>query len=220
MTSAVADATVSAETSFAEHRVRREMDLEPARTAVLVIDMLNDFLDPQGAMPLPEGRRLFEPIRRLLAAARAQGSPVLWVCDAHPADDAEFRKRSVHCLTGTWGAEIVAELEPADGEYRVPKRRYSGFYETDLDLRLRELGIRHLVLTGVVTNICVRSTAHDAFFRGYEVIVPQECVAATGDREQDSSLYDIDTHYGSVVGLEDVLGRFGAARGVSSGGGR
>jgi len=88
----------------------------------------------------------------------------------------------------------------------VAKRRYSGFFETDLDLRLRELGVRHVVLTGVVTNICVRSTAHDAFFRGYDVVIAEECVAATSEREQASSLYDIDTHYGTVAGLDSVLG--------------
>lgn len=191
--------------AFSEYRVLRDLTFDPARTAILIIDMLNDFLEPSGAMPLLEGRSLYEPIRRLLAAARGNGANVIWVCDEHPPVDREFEKRSVHCLKGSWGAEIVAQLEPAAEEYRVPKRRYSGFYETDLDLRLRELEIRHLVLTGVVTNICVRSTAHDAFFRGYDVIVPVECVAATSEREQQSTLYDLDTHYATVAGLDEVL---------------
>ncbi len=190
---------------FSERRVQRSMGFDPRRSAVLVVDMLNDFLEPTGAMPLPEGHRLYEPIGRLLATARAHGSAVIWLCDSHPPGDREFDKRSVHCLNGTWGAQIVDALRPRDDEYRVSKRRYSGFYETDLDLRLRELGVRHVILTGVVTNICVRSTAHDAFFRGYDVIVVQDCVAATGEREQASSLYDIDTHFGTVSGLEEVL---------------
>lgn len=184
------------------------MGFDPGRSAVLVVDMLNDFLEPAGAMPLPEGRRLYEPIRRLLGTARTHQSAVIWVCDSHPPGDREFDKRSVHCLSGTWGAQIVEALQPPTDEYRVAKRRYSGFYETDLDLRLRELGVAHVILTGVVTNICVRSTAHDAFFRGYDVIVVEECVAATSEREQASSLYDIDTHYGTVAGLEEVLAVF------------
>ncbi|MBA2337130.1 MAG: cysteine hydrolase [Acidimicrobiia bacterium] len=204
--------TTDTPAAFSEYRVIRDLDLDPARTAVLVIDMLNDFLEPDGAMPLLEGRRLYEPIRRLLACARQNGASVIWVCDEHPPLDREFEKRSVHCLEGSWGAEIVAELEPAADEYRVPKRRYSGFYETDLDLRLRNLGIEHLILGGVVTNICVRSTAHDAFFRDYEVIVPVECVAATSEREQQSTLYDLDTHYGTVAGLEEVLAILVGAR--------
>ncbi len=192
--------------AFSEYRVRRDLDFDPAATAVLVIDMLNDFLDRDGAMPLPEGQALYAPIRQLLAAARENEMPVIWVCDEHPPDDKEFDKRAVHCLRGSWGAEIVPGLERRGDEYRVSKRRYSGFFDTDLDLRLRELGVRHVVLTGVVTNICVRSTAHDAFFRGYDVVVPEQCVAATSEREQASSLYDIDTHFGTVVGLDSVLG--------------
>ncbi len=192
-------------TEFSEHRVQRAMAFDPARTAVLVVDMLNDFLEPDGAMPLPAGKALYPPINRLLDAARCAAIPVLWICDEHPPGDKEFEKRTVHCLRGTWGAEIVSDLPVGGDEYRVPKRRYSGFFETDLDLRLRELDIRHVILVGVVTNICVRSTAHDAFFRGYDVIVPEDCVAATSDREQASSLYDIDTHYGTVTGIEAVL---------------
>jgi len=192
-------------TTFSERRVHRSLELEPERTAVLVVDMLNDFLDADGAMPLEGGDALYEPQRRVINAARAAGSPVIWVCDEHPEDDLEFEKRSVHCLAGSWGAQIVPQLDPRPDEYRVPKRRYSGFFETDLDLRLRKLGIRHLVVMGVVTNICVRSTVHDAFFRGYDVVVPTECVMATGEREQESTLYDIDTHFGTVTSLEDLL---------------
>ncbi len=193
------------ETTFSERRTHHSLELDPEWTAVLVVDMLNDFLDADGAMPLEGGDALYEPQRRLIDTARAAGSRVIWVCDEHPENDSEFDKRSVHCLAGSWGAQIVPQLDPRPDEYRVPKRRYSGFFETDLDLRLREFGIRHLVMMGVVTNICVRSTVHDAFFRGYDVIVPTECVMATGEREQASTLYDIDTHFGTVVPLADVL---------------
>lgn len=202
----------TAPTEFSEHRVNRDLDFDPDRTAVLVIDMLNDFLEPTGAMPLPEGRKLYDPIRSLLSTARENGATVIWVCDEHPPGDREFEKRSVHCLKGTWGAQIVAELEPREDEYLVSKRRYSGFFETDLDLRLRELAIDDLILAGVVTNICVRSTAHDAFFRGYGVVIPVECVAATSEREQESTLYDLDTHYGTVAALEQVRGILAGVR--------
>ncbi|MGI8517091.1 MAG: cysteine hydrolase family protein [Acidimicrobiia bacterium] len=198
--------------SFSEHRVKRGLDFDPARSAVLVIDMLNDFLEPDGAMPLLEGRRLYEPIRQLLRSARKSGTAVIWICDEHLATDREFEKRSVHCLQGTWGAGIVAELEPDANELRIPKTRYSGFFETDLDHRLCQQGVDHLILTGVVTNICVRSTAHDAFFRDYRVTIPVECVAATSEREQESTLYDLDTHYATVAGLEEVIAIFDESR--------
>lgn len=193
------------QSTFSEHRIARRLDFDPERSAVLVIDMLNDFLEPDGAMPLLEGRRLYEPIRRLLAAAREAGTKVIWICDEHLPTDREFEKRSVHCLKGSWGAEIVDELEPKTSELRIPKTRYSGFFATDLDQRLRQDGIDHLILTGVVTNICVRSTAHDAFFRDYVVTIPVECVAATSDREQESTLYDLDTHYANVTSLDEVV---------------
>src|SRR4029077_13059806 len=86
----------------------------------------------------------------------------------------------------------------------VVKRRYSAFFNTDLDLTLRDLQLNTLVVFGVVTNICVRSTVHDAFFLGYQAIVPEDCVAATGPREQASSLYDIATHFGAVSDARSV----------------
>jgi ureidoacrylate peracid hydrolase len=191
--------------SFSEKRVADTLEFDPRRTAVLVVDMLNEFLEEGGVMVLPEGRDLYGPLTRLIQAARRAGVPVIWASDEHPEQDKEFEKRIPHCIEGTWGAQVVDALKPDEGDYRVRKRRYSGFYETDLDLRLRELGIETVITTGIVTNICVRSTVHDAFFRGYKVIVPVECVAATSEREQQSSLYDIDTHFGVVAGLEEVL---------------
>ena len=105
----------------------------------------------------------------------------------------------------TWGAQIVDVLHRAPDDIVVPKRRYSAFFGTDLDLSLRERTIATVLVTGVVTNICVRSTVHDAFFLGYEVVVPVECVAATSPQAQATSLYDIETHYGTVTPLAQVL---------------
>jgi len=116
-----------------------------------------------------------------------------------------FKKRIPHCLIDTWGAHIVDALHRSPDDIIVPKRRYSAFFGTDLDLHLRERTIATVIVTGVVTNICVRSTVHDAFFLGYEVVVPVECVAATNPQAQAASLYDIDTHYGTVAPLAQVL---------------
>jgi ureidoacrylate peracid hydrolase len=192
--------------AFSERRVSDEIVLDPSKTAVLVVDMLNEFLSEGGQMVLLEGRTTIDPIKRLVQAARRSSTRVIWVCDEHPhPEDREFQKRVPHCFSGTWGAEIVKELTPLADEIRIGKRRYSGFFETDLDLRLRDWNVSQLVVSGVVTNICVRSTVHDAFFRGYQVVVPVECVAATSEREQASSLYDIETHFGKVMQLEEVL---------------
>src|SRR5262249_33747186 len=108
-------------------------------------------------------------------------------------------------LIDTWGASIVDALHRAPDDIVVPKRRYSAFFGTDLDLHLRERTIGTVLVTGVVTNICVRSTVHDAFFLGYEVVVPVECMAATTPQAQATSLYYIDTHYGTVAPLGQIL---------------
>lgn len=191
--------------SFSEKRTHQTVAFNPERAAVLVVDMLNDFFKPGGAMVLEGGDILYEPIETLNARARELGMPVFWLNQTLPPEDTLFQKRVVHCLADSWGADIVSDLTFGERDIIVPKRRYSGFFQTDLDLHLRERDIKHVIVTGVVTNICVRSTVNDAFFLGYDVIVPSDCVAATSDQLQESHLYDIDTHYGRVMTLAELL---------------
>ncbi len=197
---------------FSAHNVASEARLTPARTAVLVIDMLNDFCKPGGAMVLPGYAALVPPQRAVIEAARAAGAPILFINDTHRKtvrQDREHLKRTPHCFEGEWGAEVIDDLAPRDGDIRVIKRRYSGFFNTDLDVTLKDLAVDTLVMMGVVTNICVRATVHDAFFLGYTAVVPEDCVAATGPREQASSLYDIATHYGIVTDSHAVVAALG-----------
>ena len=196
---------------FSEKRVKEQaVPLVPERTAVLVVDMLNEFLEEGGLMVLPGGHVLYPPIQRLLDTAHRLSMPVFWLNQTlHPGDKL-FEKRIIHCIAGTWGAQVVSALRGDPSDVTIPKRRYSGFFQTDLDLSLRERKIENVIVTGVVTNICVRSTIHDAFFLGYEVLVPVECVAATSAAQQESSLYDIDTHYGTVCELDTLLARLPA----------
>lgn len=193
--------------NFAECFVEDGAQLKLGKSALLIVDMLNDFCKEGGCMVLPEGAEAVEPIQRLIAAYHEKGLPVIYINDCHRAGkyDKEFEKRIPHCVEGTWGAAVIDELAPAPEDYCIPKRRFSGFYQTDLDLVLRELGVDNVVVTGVVTNICVRSTCHDAFFKGYGVTVPKDCVRATGHREQESSLWDIETHFGTVTESAEVL---------------
>lgn len=188
--------------TFSSHRLAaNNVTVDPARTAVLVVDMLNDFCVEGGLMVLPGGERLYPPQRSVLDAARDTGAAVVYVNDKHRHGmkvEREFTKRAPHCWEDTWGSQVVDALAPVEGDHEVVKRRFSGFFQTDLDLTLKDLQVDTVVVMGVVTNICVRSTVHDAFFLGYRVVVPQDCVAATGPREQESSLYDIGTHFGVV----------------------
>jgi nicotinamidase/pyrazinamidase len=128
--------------------------------------------------------------------ARREGWPVVWVCDRHQPDDSEFQVWPAHCVAGTRGAELVPPLEPREGEKVVPKRRYSGFFGTDLDLYLREQGVDEVVLAGVCTNICVLYTAADARMRGYRVTVLRDAVAS----------FDRDAHQWALRELERTLG--------------
>ncbi|MGE5838381.1 MAG: cysteine hydrolase family protein [Deltaproteobacteria bacterium] len=196
--------------SFSAKRKQSSTKLNKAATSILVVDMLNDFLKPGGKMVLEGSGVLIPPMRRLLAQARKAGVPVIYVNDCHRPglrEDREFKKRAEHCIEGTWGAEVIDELRPKKKDLVVLKHRFSGFYDTDLDLTLKDLRIDTVIVIGVVTNICVRSTVHDAFFRGYQVLVPRDCVMATGEREQESSLYDIETHFGDVTTSDQLVKR-------------
>ncbi len=186
---------------FSSKRMVKEYKLDPETTALLVVDMANDFLHEKGKMWLPHGHSIIAHVRELIDYSRNVGFHVIYINDCHRKDryDIELDKRTEHCIEGSWGAQVVDELKPLDNDLVVNKRRYSGFFQTDLDLLLRENKVKTVIVVGLVTNICVRSTVHDAFFLGYNVIVPKSCVAAVSDREQESSLYDIDTHYGIVI---------------------
>lgn len=199
-----------AEKGFAEHFVDDGKNFTLESPAVLVVDMLNDFCKEGGCMVLQEGLEAVAPIANLIDQARTHGVPVIYINDCHRPGkyDKEFDKRAPHCIDGTWGAQVIDELAPQEQDYCIKKRRFSGFYQTDLDLVLRELGIKTVVVTGVVTNICVRSTCHDAFFLGYNVVVPTDCVRATGPREQESTLWDIETHFGAVTTSDKVIQKF------------
>jgi ureidoacrylate peracid hydrolase len=189
---------------FETYAREQELVLRAAETAVLVVDMLNDFVLPEGAMYLPEGHEVVEPIARLLEDSRAIGARVVHLQEGHWPDDLNFRKRVPACLFGSPGREIIAELMPESGDCVITKRRYSGFFGTDLDLRLREWGVKTVVVTGITTNICVRSTVQDAFFLGYDVVVPWDCVRAPSDRDQEATLDDIRTHFGEVLSSSEV----------------
>jgi len=158
------------------------------KSALLIIDMLNDFVKEGGALVVPAAAGIIPHIEVELKKAREAKIPVIYVDDSHSSDDTEFESWPRHAVEGTWGAEVVKELAPFEGEHVVSKRRYSGFFGTRLDSLLRELGVKIIILTGTATNICVYSTALDAFMRGYEVIVIRNCVAGLTKEDHDTAL--------------------------------
>jgi len=174
------------------------------KTAIIVIDVINDFVS--GALGSQRAAKIVPSIRRLLRRAREEEVPVVYVTDAHlPEGDREFDVWPRHAVDGSEGARVVDALRPEAGDHHVKKRRYSGFYATGLDALLRELGVDTVVLTGLVTNICVQHTAADAFFRGYRVVVPRDCVEAPSDEAQGASLRYMEEMYGAEVSSSEAL---------------
>jgi len=155
------------------------------KSALLIIDMLNDFVLQGAPLEVPETRTILPEVKKRLDEARRAGWPVIFICDAHAPDDSEFSRMGwpPHAVAGTAGAQVVAELTPAPDEWLVTKTAYSGFFGTDLDKVLRHLRVEELVLTGCVSNICVLYTAADAVMRGYRVTVPAGCVASISEEE-------------------------------------
>ena len=142
------------------------------KPALLLIDLQNDFVS--GPMKVKRAKAVVPPLQRLIATAHINNIPVIYSNDAHYPQDVEVtRKWGNHAIKGTEGAQVIPELKPEESkDYVVEKRTYSGFFETGLDSLLRSLykgeGVKTVVLGGLHTQLCVRHTAADAFFRGYQ----------------------------------------------------
>jgi nicotinamidase-related amidase len=160
------------------------------KEALLIIDMLNDFVRQGAPLEVPDTRSIIPVIKQEIDKAHAAGNPVIFICDTHTTDDKEFSKFGwpAHAVKGTHGAEIVDELKPAGGDIVLPKTTYSGFYGTDLEKTLRLLGVDSLRLTGDVTHICILFTAADAVLRDYKVIVVEDGVAGLAREDHDAAL--------------------------------
>jgi len=171
------------------------------KEALLVIDMLNDFVLPGAPLEVPSARRIIAPLKARIARARKKGIPVMYLCDAHRKDDPEFIRMGwpPHAIAGSAGAQVVSELMPLPRDAVVRKRSYSGFFETSLERQLRCRGVIKLTVTGCVTNICVLYTAADAVQRGYGVTVYRNCVASLNARDHEFALRQMQEVLGARV---------------------
>jgi len=175
--------------------------------AIVVVDMQKDFCYKDGALYVPDAESIFKPIAEVIRAARGE-IPVIFTQDWHREDDVEFKIWPKHCIMNSYGAEIVDELEPEEGDYYIKKRRYSAFFGTDLDLLLRELGVDKLYICGVVTNICVLHTAGDAVLRGYDVEVIKDGVKALSDYEQEYGLRHMENVFqAKLIESSQLIGK-------------
>jgi nicotinamidase-related amidase len=168
------------------------------KKALLVIDMLNDFIDPAGTLYCGESsRRIIPVIRSLVADFLKQDHLVVYLRDAHAPDDKEFEIFAPHAVKDTWGGKVIAELAPPEGAVTVDKTRFSGLYGNDLARILASTGPEEVWVAGVVTSICVMDTAGDLRNRDYSVVIPVDAVADFDPEFHDFALRRMKRVYGA-----------------------
>lgn len=185
------------------------------RPAVLIIDMQNDFVDPDSpSSVVPMITDIIVPQQELLNEARALGVPVFYtrgIVSPSRVDEGLWRvkfrsHRDGLCqIEGTRGSEITDELKPQLGDVVICKRRPSAFFRTDLDVFLRGLEVDTLLITGTSISGCVRATVTDAFSLNYRAMVIKECVADRNAYSAESSLFDMNSKYADVVSIDQVM---------------
>ena len=167
--------------------------------AVIVIDMLRGFLEE--GYPLycgKEAREIIPNVRRLLKDMQTEGAAIIYLVDTHDPDDKEFQIFPPHCVEGTEETEIIPELSSCPGVL-IPKRRYSGFFNTDLEDRLAKIQPEEVIVVGVCTDICVMYTVGDLRNRDYNVLIYADCVASFDRQMHDFALKHMEKALGAKV---------------------
>lgn len=197
----------------------------PRHTALVVIDMQNDFIAHEGLLAregrdVSQAQAMAHELPKLLKAARDAGVFVVFVRNVYTTDNNFYlsdvwleqaaRKRLGGytripvCAENSWSGDFYGEVRPLPGEPIVTKHRYSAFYNTDLDTVLRANGIRTVVFTGVVTNVCVETSAREAFVRDYYVAVVKDGTAAYSQADHEMTLANIDRFFGEVTSIAEL----------------
>jgi len=204
------------------HATPEPVEIDPARTAVLVIDMQNAFGSPGGmfdkaGIPISSIQAAVAPTRAAVEAARRAGLKIVYLKMGFMADLSDAGAKGgphEHFLAhlgvkdgvltrDEWGTDILDELAPGDDDTVIYKTRFSGFYRTELDELLQGSGIKHLIVTGCTTSICVESTIRDAFFRDYHCVVLEDCTAepmgaGLSRSNHDATILLVERIFGSV----------------------
>lgn len=168
------------------------------KKALLIIDMLNDFVREGAPLEVPSTRNIVPHIKKEIKKSRREGNPIIYICDTHHEQDREFVKMDwpVHAIKGTTGSEVIEDLEPKEEDIFIEKTTYSAFYNTNLNKILEELEINTLRITGTVTHICILFTAAEGGIRGYDVEVPSSCVAGLDENDEKFALRLMQNEFG------------------------
>jgi len=173
------------------------------KSALLVIDMVYDFTNPNGKVFFPKNKEILPNIQKAISDARDGGMLIIFMQHSYREGkyDQNLETMRPNCIEGTKGNDIDPSLDVRKEDYVIKKRRYSAFYGTDLDLVLREHKVENVVLTGTKTNCCIRSTVHDSYYNSYHTYVIRDCVATDDEVVNQVHLTDIDKYYGDVIDL-------------------
>ena len=203
-----------------------EEKVDPRWTAVVVVDMQNDFVSPGGAWDktgedVSMAQRAIPRVIELVAEARAAKVPIIWIRSIYTTDDGRYlsdaflaqqeRKAGGRffdvpvCEEGTWGWQLADGLDPQPEDTIVVKHRYSAFHATYLDLLLRSQGIRSILVAGVGTAVCVESTVRHAYFLDYYNVIVSDCCAGYTQDVHDQAIRRMDLQYGEVAHSDQVL---------------
>jgi len=193
----------------------------PATTALIVVDVQNDFCHPDGVSArkghdVSAAIEMVPRLEALLAEARATGTTIVFIQTTHDLTvdspvwntrmgDVDTPAYDPNCATGSWGADFYV-VAPGEGEIVVNKHRYSAFAGTDLDLVLRTAGVRTILLTGVATNVCVESTLRDGLFLDYNVALVADCCAAYASSLHEGTIENVRGMFGAVLDSGELVG--------------
>ena len=168
--------------------------------AFIIIDLLNDFMKPQGALYIGDHvQPLIQFCKELIIQKRKQHYTIIYSCDTHWEDDEEFLLFPPHAIQGSWGQKIIEEVTPQKGDFIIPKRRFSAFFGTELDLLLREKKIERVEIVGVLTNICVLYTAAWAKMLHYQVAVYRQGVTSNNLQAHEFALKEMKNTLGVEI---------------------
>lgn len=202
----------------------------PRHTALIVIDMQNDFCADEGLLAsegfdVSEAQAVAERLPGLIDTARDAGVMIIFVrcvystqtnvylSDVWLEQAARKRKggytRIPVCVEGEWSGDYYGEVRPKEGDTVVTKHRFNAFHNTDLDLILRSNGIRTMVMTGAVTNVCVESTARDGFMRDYYIVAVDDACAAYEEADHRQTMRNIDRFFGEVSDIRQLCALWG-----------
>ena len=188
-----------------EYEVHDEVRVDPARTSLIVVDMQNDFVKEGGSLVVPDAEATIPKIKSLLDLARESGMKVSFTQDTHNDGDPEWEIWPEHVREGSWGWELVDELQPLEDELVIRKVRYDAFYGTHLDHFLRLWRTDTLIICGTVANICVHYTAASAALRWYDVVIPRDATSALDPFDLEASLRQTSFLFTGKITSSEVI---------------